>query len=160
MYAMNERLAEREREGRPIRAALIGLGQRGTDIVARVDRMKGFELSVVVDIAEDNIRNVILRERRRGATVFLTTHDMMEADKLSDRVAFIDSGQIVALDTPHNLKQKYGKRSITAQVITPIGSIENREIAMDSENTARDVETLFERQKVVTIHSKEASHDI
>jgi len=105
----------------------------------------------------DNIRNVILKERQRGATVFLTTHDMLEADKLSDRVAFIDGGEIIALDTPYNLKQKYGKRSIKAQITTEIGEIEDREISMDNENTAGEVHTLFDKEKVVTIHSKEAS---
>ena len=105
----------------------------------------------------DNIRNVILKERQRGATVFLTTHDMLEADKLSDRVAFIDGGEIIALDTPYNLKQKYGKRSIKAQIATEIGEVEDREISMDSENTAGEVHTLFDKEKVVTIHSKEAS---
>lgn len=105
----------------------------------------------------DNIRNVILKERERGATIFLTTHDMLEADKLSDRVAFIDDGEIIALDTPYNLKQKYGKRSIKAQITTEIGEIEDREISMDSENTAGEVHTLFDKEKVVTIHSKEAS---
>jgi len=105
----------------------------------------------------DNIRNVILKERQRGATVFLTTHDMLEADKLSDRVAFIDDGEIIALDTPYNLKQKYGKRSIKAQITTEIGKIEDREILMDNENTAGEVHTLFDKEKVVTIHSKEAS---
>ncbi len=105
----------------------------------------------------DNIRNVILKERERGATVFLTTHDMLEADKLSDRVAFIDDGEIIALDTPYNLKQKYGKRSIKAQITTEIGEIEDREISMDNENTAGEVHTLFHKEKVVTIHSKEAS---
>ncbi len=105
----------------------------------------------------DNIRNVIVKERERGATVFLTTHDMLEADKLSDRVAFIDGGEIIALDTPYNLKQKYGKRSIKAQITTEIGEIEDREILMDNENTAGEVHTLFDKEKVVTIHSKEAS---
>jgi len=105
----------------------------------------------------DNIRNVILKERERGATVFLTTHDMLEADKLSDRVAFINGGEIMALDTPYNLKQKYGKRSIKAQITTEIGEIEDREILMDSKNTANDVQMLFDKEKVVTIHSKEAS---
>ena len=105
----------------------------------------------------DNIRNVILKERQRGATVFLTTHDMLEADKLSDRVAFIDGGEIIALDTPYNLKQKYGKRSIKAQITTEIGEIEDREISMDNENTAGEVHTLFDKEKVITIHSKEAS---
>jgi len=105
----------------------------------------------------DNICNVILKERQRGATVFLTTHDMLEADKLSDRIAFINAGEIIALDTPYNLKQKYGKRSIKAQITTGIGEIEDREILMDNENTASDVQMLFDKEKVVTIHSKEAS---
>jgi len=42
--------------------------------------------------------------RRRGATVFLTTHYLDEADALSDRIIIIDRGDIVASDTPDNLK--------------------------------------------------------
>ena len=41
---------------------------------------------------------------RRGATVFLTTHYLDEADQLSDRIIVIDHGTIVASDTPDNLK--------------------------------------------------------
>lgn len=41
---------------------------------------------------------------RRGATVFLTTHYLDEADALSDRIVIIDRGRIVAADTPENLK--------------------------------------------------------
>jgi ABC-2 type transport system ATP-binding protein len=43
--------------------------------------------------------------RESGATILLTTHDMTEADKLCDRIAIIDSGAIVALDTPLGLKK-------------------------------------------------------
>ncbi len=39
------------------------------------------------------------------ATVLLTTHDMDEADRLCDRIAIIDEGRIVALDTPEGLKR-------------------------------------------------------
>lgn len=105
----------------------------------------------------ENIRSVILEERERGATVFLTTHDMMEADKLSDRVAFINEGIIVALDTPHNLKQKYGKRALKAQIKTEAGKLKNQEIMMDNSSTAKDVFALFKKENVVTIHSEEAS---
>lgn len=105
----------------------------------------------------DNIRHVILEEREKGVTVFLTTHDMLEADKLSDRVAFINEGEIVALDAPHNLKQEYGKRALRAQVKTENGELEDREILMDNSNTADNVHTLFKKEKVVTIHSEEAS---
>jgi ABC-2 type transport system ATP-binding protein len=66
-------------------------------------------------VSSETIGNIILEERERGATIFLTTHDMWEADKLSDRVAFMNQGRIEAMDTPHNLKQKYGKRSLIAE---------------------------------------------
>ncbi|MGB9775389.1 MAG: ABC transporter ATP-binding protein [Anaerolineae bacterium] len=46
--------------------------------------------------------------RERGKTVFLTTHYMEEAERLCDRVAIIDHGKIVALDTPENLIRSLG----------------------------------------------------
>ncbi len=103
------------------------------------------------------IRSVILEERTRGATVFLTTHDMMEADKLSDRVAFMNQARIVALDTPHNLKQKYGQRALKAKVVNRNGELEDRGVLMDTPDTPRLVEDLFASEKVVTIHSEEAT---
>jgi len=42
---------------------------------------------------------------QQGQTILLTTHYMEEADQLCDRVAIMDHGQILALDTPANLKQ-------------------------------------------------------
>jgi ABC-2 type transport system ATP-binding protein len=55
----------------------------------------------------------ILRElHRRGQTILLTTHYMEEADQLCDRVAIMDHGRILALDTPAELK-----RSIDADTI-------------------------------------------
>jgi len=49
--------------------------------------------------------------RERGKTVFLTTHYMEEAERLCDRVAIIDYGKIVALDTPENLIRSLGAES-------------------------------------------------
>jgi ABC-2 type transport system ATP-binding protein len=107
--------------------------------------------------SSEAIRNIILEERERGATVFLTTHDMMEADKLSDRVAFMNQGKIVALDTSHNLKQRHGKRALKAKVLNTGGELEDREVIMDKPETPRAVQELFSREKVVTIHSEEAT---
>lgn len=50
------------------------------------------------------IRELIRDINRNGTTVILTTHAMVEAEALSQRVAIIDHGRIVALDTPANLK--------------------------------------------------------
>ena len=108
-------------------------------------------------MSSEAIRNVILEERERGATIFLTTHDMMEADRISDRVAFMNQGKIVALDTPHNLKQQYGRRALKARVSVPSGELEDREIALDRPETPRAIQKLFSTESVVTIHSEEAS---
>jgi len=45
-------------------------------------------------------------------TVIITTHNMDEADRLSDRVAIVDSGRLIELDTPRNLKQSIGEGDI------------------------------------------------
>jgi ABC-2 type transport system ATP-binding protein len=108
-------------------------------------------------VSSETIRNIIKEEQARGTTVFLTTHDMLEADKLSDRVAFINQGKIVALDTPHRLKQKYGKRALLAEVELADGRLETREITLDEANTGTAVADLFAREKVVTLHSEEAT---
>lgn len=49
----------------------------------------------------------VIKELNRdsGTTILLTTHDMLEADHLCNRIAILDSGSIVALDTPEGLKQ-------------------------------------------------------
>jgi len=55
------------------------------------------------------IRSIVTDLARQGVTIFLTTHDMEEADQLCDRVAIIDRGRIVALDRPGQLKAIHGK---------------------------------------------------
>ena len=108
-------------------------------------------------VSSETIRKIIREEQERGTTVFLTTHDMMEADKLSDRVAFIDEGKIVALDTPHALKQQYGKRALRAEVVGADGAMEMREIVLDQPETAASVADLLSQERVITLHSEEAT---
>ena len=154
----------------------VGLADRGRDKVAGYS--KGIKQRLMVarslvnrpqilfldeptegldPVSAEAIRKVIQEERARGATVFLTTHDMHEADLLSDRVAFINQGKIVALDTPHNLKQQYGRRTLKAEVTSAAGELSTREIVMDQPDTAGVVRALFDSEKVVTLHSEEAS---
>lgn len=154
----------------------VGLGERGKDRVEGYS--KGMKQRLMVaralvnqprilfldeptegldPVSAESIRSLILEEAQKGVTVFLTTHDMLEADKLCDRVAFINQGKIAALDTPHNLKQQYGKRMVIAQVTGSDGRLENREIILDTDVTAGQLQKLFSEEKVITIHSEEAS---
>lgn len=56
-----------------------------------------------------NLREIIMDIKDEGRTVLLTTHYMEEADFLCDRIAIIDGGKIIALDTPENLKSSMNK---------------------------------------------------
>lgn len=62
-------------------------------------------------------RRIIENERRKGTTVFVTTHNMLDADLLCDRVAFISNGNIVALDTPKNLKEQNSDHKIVVDYL-------------------------------------------
>ncbi|MDT8715880.1 ABC transporter ATP-binding protein [Clostridium sp. 19966] len=51
-----------------------------------------------------NLREIILDIQKEGRAVLLTTHYMEEADFLCDRIAIVDGGKVIALDTPEKLK--------------------------------------------------------
>ncbi len=108
-------------------------------------------------VSSQTIHTIIREASDKGTTVFITTHDMVEADKLSDRVAFVNKGKIAALDKPAALKQQYGKRALKVQVETPSGETETREINLDESGTPRSVEELFQNERVLTVHSEEAT---
>ena len=61
--------------------------------------------------ARRNMWDFVDKVRKEGKTVFLTTHYMEEAEKLCDRVAIIDYGKIIALDTPRGLIEQLGAES-------------------------------------------------
>ncbi len=61
--------------------------------------------------ARRGLWSVIEDMRSRGKTIFLTTHYMEEAERLCDRVAIIDHGQIIAMGSPRELINNYFKES-------------------------------------------------
>jgi ABC-2 type transport system ATP-binding protein len=102
------------------------------------------------------IRRTIKEEAERGAAVLLTTHDMFEADELSDRVAFINEGIIVALDTPENLKLQYGKRSVRVRVRAD-GGVREEVVELGAEDAGTRLATAVGSEDLLTIHTEEAS---
>ena len=62
--------------------------------------------------------------QEKGITIILTTHYMEEADRLCNRVAIIDHGRIIAIDTPENLKDGLGGDLVTIKSPDPAGVAE------------------------------------
>ncbi|MEN6442981.1 MAG: ATP-binding cassette domain-containing protein [Methanoregula sp.] len=58
----------------------------------------------------------------KGITIILTTHYMEEADRLCNRIAIIDHGKIIAIDTPENLKNGLGGDIVTIRTSDPAGA--------------------------------------
>jgi ABC-2 type transport system ATP-binding protein len=71
--------------------------------------------------AARNIRQFLRgwMKERRARTLLLTTHYMMEADELCDRVAIIDGGKVLACDTPAALKRRLQRYSVFQLAIEP-----------------------------------------
>jgi ABC-2 type transport system ATP-binding protein len=69
--------------------------------------------------AARTMRSVIKKvNKEEQKTIFLTTHNMLEATELSDRVAIIDLGKIIAVDTPNNLRFELGKTQHNSITLT------------------------------------------
>ncbi|MFO7952460.1 MAG: ATP-binding cassette domain-containing protein [Bacillota bacterium] len=102
------------------------------------------------------IRKTIKEEADRGAAVLLTTHNMFEADELSNRVAFINKGEIVALDTAENLKLKYGKRSVRVRLRDGDG-VREENLPLEGGNSSARLSELAASPDLMTIHTEEAT---
>jgi ABC-2 type transport system ATP-binding protein len=79
-----------------------------------------------------------------GVTVFLTTHYMEEAERVAHRIAVIDHGQIVALGTLDELKQKTNAETLEQAFLTLTGST-IREESASSKDRMRTVARLIRR---------------
>lgn len=86
-------------------------------------------------------------QKELGNTIILTTHLMDEADKLSDRVAIIDFGKLLKLDTPENLKKSIGEGDVLEiEVENSNNSLEERLEKIDGINRIKVTDN------IITIH--------
>ena len=95
-------------------------------------------------------RKIIEEERKKGTTVFLTTHNMLDADLLCDRVAFIADGEIKALDTPKNLKERNSNHRVVIDYLYQ-GKREEKTI----EAPELEAGIPFAHDEIISIHSQE-----
>lgn len=102
------------------------------------------------------LKDMIKIYQKEGGTVFITSHIMSDIDELCDRVAFIVDGQIKEIDSPRNLKIKYGQRTLKVEY-----SEENQTktviFDLDDIKTNEEFIKLIREKNIETIHTGETT---
>jgi fluoroquinolone transport system ATP-binding protein len=102
-------------------------------------------------------RDLIRSLKARGKTIFLTTHNMAEAEEICDRVGFLFEGRIAVTGTPDELKRSFGQRQV--EVVTRAAGPNRHVFAMDGLGNNEAFIALLRSENVLSIHTKEASLD-
>lgn len=102
------------------------------------------------------VKDTILEEKRNGTTVFLTTHNMLDADELCDRVAFIVDGSIVLMDAPRVLKLRHGERRIRVEFRGEQGT-RQQEFPLEGIGDNIAFADILQTERIETIHSLETT---
>ncbi|OPJ63084.1 ABC transporter ATP-binding protein [Clostridium oryzae] len=99
------------------------------------------------------IHRLLRKINEEGTTIFLTTHNMEEADKLCNRVAFLNDGEIVDIGQPEALKLKYTDNNIRVLL-----KQDNKAVIVknDAEGAAK-IKQWMEEGQILSIHSMEPS---
>ncbi len=102
------------------------------------------------------IREYIKIIKTEGTTIVLTTHDMHEAEELSDRVGIMHAGRMVALDKPQSLKNDYGQAEIEMEYWQD-GEVVKTSWPLTDETTKDHIYQRMTSGQMISLHSKEAS---
>ncbi len=102
------------------------------------------------------IKDIILKKKAEGKTIFLTTHNMWLADELCDRVAFIVDGEIKLIDSPRELKLLHGRRTVAVEYSLD-SHVERREFSLKGLADNQEFLGLLRSREVRTIHTEEAT---
>lgn len=103
-----------------------------------------------------DMKELINKQREAGVTIFLTTHNMHVAEELCDRVGFINQGKIVALDTPRNLKLRFGQHLVKIEYRTQQG-LQKETLSLETNEDKDKLRQLIAEKDIETIHSQEAT---
>ena len=102
------------------------------------------------------LKDLIREFKNKGGTVFITSHIMADIDQLCDRVAFIVDGEIKEIDSPRNLKIRYGKRIIVVEY-TEKNQIIEKQFPLENLGENIDFLNIIKNKNIETIHSGETT---
>lgn len=113
-----------------------------------------------------DILDIIRRRNENGTTILLTTHNMAVAEELCHRIAFMNEGRLIAVDTPRNFKLKYGEKRVRIEYRSDVeygksgdcnGILISEDLSLESEEGRKRIKELVDFGRIETIHSEEAT---
>ena len=104
------------------------------------------------------IKNIIIQKRKEGKAIFLTTHNMNDADELCDRVGFIVDGKLVLIESPRELKLRHGKKIVKVEYLKD-NELLSRDFDLNNLASNKDFLDLLKTGNIQTIHTAEATLD-
>lgn len=127
------------------RAALLAALIHGPELLFMDEPTSGLDPA-----ARSEVHRMFAELKDSGTTIFLTTHDMAEAEEVCDRVGILDAGHVIACDTAEGLRLAYARNRVMVRTRTH-GTVE---VAKDASG-AQAVAELMVAGEVLTIHSCE-----
>lgn len=106
--------------------------------------------SALDPVNAQHIHNGLRELQARGTTIFLTTHDMNEAELLCDRVAFLNKGKIRLMGEPKKLKRKYSDSTVTVELKN-----DEKIVLKTTDENAQQLFDYMSSNNVAAIHSNE-----
>jgi fluoroquinolone transport system ATP-binding protein len=104
------------------------------------------------------LKQIIRTLKDQGRTVFLTTHNMVDAEELCDRIAFIVDGRLSLIGCPRQLKAEYGQRSVIVEYHDDDSNTpRTATFELDSLAGNPAFQQVLAGGRVSSIHSQEAS---
>ena len=100
------------------------------------------------------MKDMIMKEREKGKTIIITTHNMQDATELCDRVVFIVDGQMKALDTPHNFIMKRGAAKVTYSYMENCKEQSSTSVLSELSDDML-LKELIAENRIIAIHSAE-----
>ncbi|MFW5847748.1 MAG: ABC transporter ATP-binding protein [bacterium] len=102
------------------------------------------------------LKDLIREFKAKGGTVFITSHIMADIDQLCDRVAFIVNGEIKEIDTPRNLKIRYGQRLVKVEY-NENNQILEKQFSLENLGNNKEFLAILKEKNIETIHSGETT---
>jgi len=104
------------------------------------------------------IKDIIKQKRNEGKAIFLTTHNMNDADELCNRVGFIVEGELVLVESPRELKIRHGKKIVKVEYLKN-NDLLSQEFDLKNLAGNKNFLSLLKTGNVQTIHTAEATLD-